>query len=152
MEILSCCSGRAWRSTVRAENSDVRAWVDRLRVEAGYGSAVWREEADGAWMLAGSPEYASNGDPLAAVEIRGQSGHVLVDGRLGERITTLSNISSQRPSDPGWPCGDLVRVASSRETVARAALDARLGPSRVRGARQVRVLESSDDNDRLRRR
>jgi hypothetical protein len=118
MEVVSCCTGRAWRARLIVNSDNVRKIVDGYRREAGV-EASWTL-SHGAWLLEGSRAYASDEDPLVEVRVL-ESSHVLVEATLGGKRLSLSNLDAgHSPTDPLWECGDHLRLARTEETIELA--------------------------------
>lgn len=116
MEILSVCTGRAWRARVTAADSNTRDIVERIRVNESI-PAAWRTTHSGSLQLVGPRDFATEDDSLVDVFVEGSGSHVRVAATLNTRTTLITNATSLSPADPRWTCRDYVRLATMSETV-----------------------------------
>mgnify|MGYP003594373871 CR=1 FL=1 len=103
MEVVSVCTGRAWRVVLAAHDSAARRTVDDLLDQR----TRWQACKLG-WQLAGSREYATDADPLIDVDVaveRDAAVVVSLDGR-----TMRVRPAHRSPPPP-------LRVATAEECV-----------------------------------
>ena len=115
MEILSVCTGRAWRARVTAADIVARDIVERVRAGEPI-PGTWATATSGASQLVGPREFTTEDDPLVDVLVETCGSAVRIVADLAGRRTVLTNVTTISPASPRWTCSDLVRLATAAET------------------------------------
>lgn len=107
MEVVSCCTGRAWRLSISATDEVARKSVSRVH----EGRTPWMA-ANHGWRLEGPREYATDEDPLIEVAVNASAAAASVALTLGPREMRVRTATGTPP--PG------LRLATADEAVEAA--------------------------------
>lgn len=107
MEVVSCCSGRAWRVVVTATDERARRVVSNLLP----APQRWSATAEG-WTLDGPRDFATDGDPLVTLTVGTPHGRAVASATLETRMIRLRSGTVAVPS--------ALRVARAEETIEAA--------------------------------